>query len=132
MIWCCINKLGLNWIEICASDLCLRQCLSCDITPPPQVRVHAVHLAHSPHQYVVTSSSSSRLLDATPSSYTHTHKDVYIKTSQQWSAGCFSNSNNDVNREAAELDLPTISHKPNLFSLQIKSNERRCYLYLSL
>ncbi|TNN38607.1 hypothetical protein EYF80_051218 [Liparis tanakae] len=50
------------------TDLCLRQCLSCDTTPPPQARVQAVHLAHSPHQYVVTSSSSSRLLDATPSS----------------------------------------------------------------
>lgn len=51
-----------------STDLCLRQCLSCVITPPPQVRVQAVHLAHSPHQYVVTSSSSSRLLEATTSS----------------------------------------------------------------
>lgn len=30
--------------------LCLRQCLSWDLTPPPQVLVHAVHLVHSPHQ----------------------------------------------------------------------------------
>lgn len=59
------------------TDLCLRQCRSCDITPPPQVRVQAVHLAHSPHQYVVTSNSSSRLFDATPSSCTYRRVLVY-------------------------------------------------------
>lgn len=43
--------------------LCRRQCLSWDLTPPPQVLVHAVHLVHSPHQYAVTSAPSSRLLE---------------------------------------------------------------------
>ena len=43
--------------------LCRRQCRSWDLTPPPQVLVHAVHLVHSPHQYAVTSAPSSRLLE---------------------------------------------------------------------
>ena len=46
-----------------APYLCRRQCLSWDLTPPPQVLVHAVHLVHSPHQYAVTSAPSSRLLE---------------------------------------------------------------------
>lgn len=62
------------------TDLCLRQCRSCVMTPPPQVRVQAVHLAHSPHQYVVTSSSSSRLLEATTSSWKHAHEQIYTTT----------------------------------------------------
>lgn len=30
--------------------LCCRQCRSWDVTPAPQLREHAVHLVHSPHQ----------------------------------------------------------------------------------
>ena len=33
-----------------APHLCCRQCLSWDVTPAPQLREHAVHLVHSPHQ----------------------------------------------------------------------------------
>lgn len=47
------------------TDLCFKQCLSCDVIPPPQVRVQAVHLDHSPHQYAVAMDSAT-LLEATP------------------------------------------------------------------
>ena len=33
-----------------APHLCCRQCRSWDVTPAPQLREHAVHLVHSPHQ----------------------------------------------------------------------------------
>lgn len=45
------------------THLCCRQCRSWDVTPPPQLREHAVHLVHSPHQYAVASAPPSRLLD---------------------------------------------------------------------
>lgn len=32
------------------THLCCRQWRSWDVTPPPQLREHAVHLVHSPHQ----------------------------------------------------------------------------------
>lgn len=43
--------------------LCCRQCRSCDVTPAPQLREHAVHLVHSPHQEAVASAPASRLLE---------------------------------------------------------------------
>lgn len=55
----------LYWRENTTSmffHLCFKQCLSFVLMPPPQVRVHPVHLAHSPHQYAVLSSPSSKLL----------------------------------------------------------------------
>lgn len=54
--------------------LCWRQCLSRDVTPAPQLREHAVHLVHSPHQEAVASAPPSRLLDAGLLSCRETHR----------------------------------------------------------
>lgn len=112
------------------TDLCLRQCLSCDMTPPPQVRVQAVHLAHSPHQYVVTSSSSSRLLEATPSSYTQ--KDTHTAVVQLAVELNHVNSIKTFWRSSClYLNPPRFPDKPNLFSLLSEPNVTFTILFIS-